>query len=49
MNCRVCKNYLGFNDNVICDNKDCIALKLIMEKLTIKKIVEILKKNLDGL
>jgi hypothetical protein len=49
MNCRFCKEYLGFNDNVLCKNKHCISLKIIMEKITIKKIVEILKENLDGI
>ncbi len=49
MNCRFCKEYLGFNDNVLCVNPSCISLKILMEKLTIEKIVEILKENLDGL
>ena len=49
MNCRFCKEYLGFNDNVLCQNPACISLKILMEKLTIEKIVEILKENLDGL
>ena len=49
MNCRFCKEYLGFNDIVMCENKDCISLKIIMEKITIKRIVELLKENLDGI
>jgi len=49
MNCRFCKEYIGFNDIVLCENPSCISLKILMEKLTIEKIVEILKENLDGL
>ncbi len=49
MNCRFCKEYLGFNDYVLCNNPSCISLKIIMDKITIEKIVEILKKNIDGL
>ena len=49
MNCRFCKEYLGFNDIVMCENKACISLKIILEKISVKRIVEILKKNIDGL
>jgi hypothetical protein len=49
MNCRFCKEYLGFADNVICENKSCISLKIILEKISVRRIVEILKKNIDGL
>ena len=49
MKCRICSEYLGFNDNVLCENKSCISLKIILEKISVKRIVEILKKNIDGL
>ena len=25
MKCRICSEYLGFADNVICENKSCVS------------------------
>lgn len=49
MKCRICSEYLGFNDNVLCENKSCVSLKIILEKISVRRIVEILKENIDEL
>jgi len=49
MNCRFCKSYLGFNDNILCSDKDCIYLKIVLEKIGVKKIVSLIKERLNGL
>lgn len=49
MNCKFCKSYLGFNDNILCSNKDCIYLKIVLEKIGVKKIVFLIKERLSEL
>lgn len=49
MNCKFCKSYLGFNDNILCSDKDCIYLKHILEKIGVKKLVSLIKERLNGL
>lgn len=43
MNCRFCKCNLGFNDNILCDNPECIFLKEILKKQGVKKVVHLIK------
>ena len=45
MNCRFCKCNLGFNDNILCDNPECIFLKEILKKEGVKKVVHLIKQG----
>lgn len=45
MYCKFCKANLGFNDIIICDNKDCLLLDKIIKKYGIKKILKNININ----
>ena len=43
MHCRFCKTYLGFNDNVICEDADCVFLKTMMVQFGVTNIANLLR------
>ena len=45
MYCKFCKEYIGFSENIICNNKDCVSFQTIIKKYGIKNILTLLKKN----
>lgn len=49
MFCKFCGEYCGFNEDINCGNKHCMKLSKHIEKLTVKKIVEIIEnvKNVN--
>ena len=46
MHCRFCRNYLGFNDIVLCQNKDCEFLKKVIIKYGLTRLVRMIKTQI---
>ena len=45
MNCRICKSYLGFNDDIMCEDIECVFIKDTIEEIGIHKLYQILKRT----
>ena len=43
MNCRICKSYLGFNDEIMCEDIECVFIKDTIEEIGIHKLYQILQ------
>ena len=43
MHCRLCRSYLGFNDIIECESKDCKFLEKVISKYGLIRIIRMIK------